>query len=71
MSQRNCFQRQILVPRREIEEEQQQHRLQECCQQLRQVEEPCRCKGIRKIAKEQRQRKQLQGHKLREIIQRA
>ncbi|PKI55884.1 2S albumin-like [Punica granatum] len=45
--------------------------LQQCCQQLRQVEEQCRCQGIEEIVQIQQQQGRLQGQRLREVIQTA
>ncbi|KAI4388173.1 hypothetical protein MLD38_000528 [Melastoma candidum] len=64
--------RQILEMRGGMEEpERRQQQLQGCCRQLRQMEEQCRCEGIRKVVKEQSQREKLQGRELRELVQRA
>ncbi|KAI4388171.1 hypothetical protein MLD38_000526 [Melastoma candidum] len=64
--------RQILEMRGGMEEpERRQQQLQECCQQLRKMEEQCRCEGIRKVVREQSQREKLQGPELRELVQRA
>ncbi|KAK4744122.1 hypothetical protein SAY87_010434 [Trapa incisa] len=43
--------------------------LKDCCQQLRQVEERCRCQGIEKILQVQQKQGKLQGRRLREAIQ--
>ncbi|XP_010064931.1 2S albumin [Eucalyptus grandis] len=58
----------IVLPRHE---EGGQGSLQQCCQQLRQIDQQCRCEGLKQIVQEQQQQGQLQGQELREVVQKA
>ncbi|KAF8016356.1 hypothetical protein BT93_H1765 [Corymbia citriodora subsp. variegata] len=53
------------------QEEGSQGPLHQCCQQLRQMDQRCRCGGLSQIVQEQHQQGQLQGQELREVIQKA
>lgn len=57
-----------MLPRHEGGEES----LQQCCQQLRQIDQQqCQCEGLRQIVQQQRQLGELQGQQLREVVQKA
>uniref|UniRef100_A0A5B7BE13 Putative Protease inhibitor/seed storage/LTP family n=1 Tax=Davidia involucrata TaxID=16924 RepID=A0A5B7BE13_DAVIN len=45
--------------------------LQECCQQLEEVEEQCRCEAVRRAVQQQQQQEELQGQQRREMLQSA
>lgn len=51
----------------EDNQKQQQHNFQRCCQQLKRMDEQCRCEGLRQMVK-QRQG-ELQAHEMREMMQ--
>ncbi|OWM88734.1 2S sulfur-rich seed storage protein 1-like isoform X2 [Punica granatum] len=48
-----------------------EQQLQECCGQLRQVDESCRCKGLRHIVQEQAKKGELPRKEMHKFVMRA
>ncbi|KAL2557649.1 2S albumin [Forsythia ovata] len=42
-----------------------------CCEQLEQIDEQCRCEGIKQVVQQQKQRRELQGREMREMLETA
>ncbi|KAJ0044847.1 2S sulfur-rich seed storage protein 2-like [Pistacia vera] len=53
---------------RDIVNPQQQH-LRQCCQQLQDLDNRCRCQGLEQVVKQQQQQGQLRGEEIREVIE--
>ncbi|POO00444.1 Napin/ Bra allergen [Trema orientale] len=54
-------------------QQQQWQQLQQCCNQLRQMDQQCQCEAMSHIVRQQRQRQgqQIRGEQLRQMLQRA
>ncbi|CAK9321863.1 unnamed protein product [Citrullus colocynthis] len=53
------------------EEEDAVEHLEECCQQLRGMDDACRCEGLRQIVQRRRQQGRLQGIDVGQMLERA
>ncbi|XP_031738807.1 2S sulfur-rich seed storage protein 2-like [Cucumis sativus] len=53
------------------EEEDAVEHLEECCQQLKGMDDACRCEGLRQIVQRRRQQGQLQGVDVGQMLERA
>ncbi|XP_022984798.1 2S sulfur-rich seed storage protein 2-like [Cucurbita maxima] len=60
--------RQLLMA--EEEEDAVEH-LEECCQQLRGMDDACRCEGLRQIVQRRRQQGRMQGIDVGQMLERA
>ncbi|KAG5546394.1 hypothetical protein RHGRI_018545 [Rhododendron griersonianum] len=49
----------------------QQQQLRQCCQQLENLNEQCRCEGVREAVRHQREQGEMQGEEMREMMQEA
>ncbi|KAK3021276.1 hypothetical protein RJ639_047267 [Escallonia herrerae] len=49
----------------------QQQSLRQCCQQLENVDEQCRCEAIRQVVRQQQQGKEMQGERMQEMVRKA
>ncbi|XP_058219989.1 2S sulfur-rich seed storage protein 2-like [Rhododendron vialii] len=49
----------------------QQQQLRQCCQQLENLDDQCRCEGIRETVRQQREQGEMQGEEMREMMQQA
>ncbi|KAE9458194.1 hypothetical protein C3L33_09907, partial [Rhododendron williamsianum] len=49
----------------------QQQQLRQCCEQLENLNEQCRCEGVREAVRQQREQGEMQGEEMREMMQQA